>query len=108
MRNGMESSQTIGYRTSASSARGQHKTNRMHHNRNPAMIPPPSLTTTTPKTAEKFRASRSSAGAIFAPPMRALPLPVAYGNLLPARRGLFQAREPAPGSSLPQAAAEAK
>src|SRR5882762_11966993 len=68
--------------------------------------PPPLLTTL--KTAEKFRASRSSAGAIFALRTPALPLPVACANRLPARRGLCQAREPAPVSSLLQVAAEAK
>ncbi len=34
MRKGSNTSHTMGYRTSARSASGQHKTNKMHHSRN--------------------------------------------------------------------------
>src|SRR5579864_7715215 len=37
MRNGSNNSQTNGYATNASSARGQHRTKRMHHSRNANM-----------------------------------------------------------------------
>lgn len=43
-RNGSSNSQTIGYSTSATSAIGQHTTNRMHHNKKAAIFIPSSFT----------------------------------------------------------------
>jgi hypothetical protein len=38
IRNGKSNNQTKGYKTSASNARGQQTTSRMHHNRNVNMV----------------------------------------------------------------------
>src|SRR5579883_1620920 len=59
-RKGSNSSQTIGYRTSANKASGQHSTNRMHHNRKPSMEEPPLVHTLD--YARMFRAMERETG----------------------------------------------
>src|SRR5580692_4867995 len=55
IRNGRRISQTKGYSTSASSARGQQKKSRMHHKKNPAMAATSLLITHAPRRSSVIR-----------------------------------------------------